>query len=350
MRHFNHRTPTAFTLIELLVVIAIIAVLIGLLLPAVQKVREAAARAQCQNNLKQIGLAMHGFHDGSGGLPPARVNNRQAPPSPFKPFSDFPAMPNVLFRHTWAPFIFPYIEQGNLQNQYSFSNDTTEEVTLNPSGLTNYQVAQTDIKIFLCPSAPPGRKGSINGPGGFVLSVTDYSPTASIWTRSQIQPFLTLSFPTAPKFQNQPTFEGVLGQNVLRPITSITDGTSNTMMMAEDAGRPQFWLMGTNTGIVHPPTPSWARAAIGGWAQPCNTLNIAGINPAIAPGGTTAIWPGPCAVNCDNGEDIYSFHTGGANILMTDGSVRLLNANISLTTVLELLSYNDGYVVSPDAY
>src|SRR3979490_1863453 len=92
-----------FTLIELLVVIAIIAILIGLLVPAVQKVREAAARMQCQNNLKQIGLAVHNFENTYRGFPPCRVNN---PPAPVR----------GKLQHTWAPYIFPYIEQGPLYN------------------------------------------------------------------------------------------------------------------------------------------------------------------------------------------------------------------------------------------
>src|SRR5262245_9793997 len=102
------RARGGFTLIELLVVIAIIAVLIGLLLPAVQKVREAANRMACTNNLKQIGLAIHNFENTYGGFPPCRVNNPQPPVA-------------GKFQHTWAPFLFPYIEQENLQKLYNFN-------------------------------------------------------------------------------------------------------------------------------------------------------------------------------------------------------------------------------------
>jgi prepilin-type N-terminal cleavage/methylation domain-containing protein/prepilin-type processing-associated H-X9-DG protein len=326
------RSPAGFTLIELLVVIAIIAVLIGLLLPAVQKVREAAARVRCQNNLKQIGLALHNFLGVKNAFPPCRVNN----PSPFTTFAD------AKFVHTWAPFLFPYIEQQNLYNQYNF-NVNFEDATDTSKGTTNSVVITTQIPLFLCPSAPLGDNGPRVATDFIVttMGVTDYSPTSAV-TLSQ---YVTVTLPPSDN-----TLRGVLGQNVYRPISYVTDGTSNTMAFAEDAGRPQNWTMGRRDVPDHPPTPSYYRAPIGGWTQQSNLINITGWNPAVTPSASTPGFPGPCAVNCDNGEDIYSFHTGGANILMTDGAVRFLKATATLNTVALLLTPNDGLVAPTDDY
>ena len=327
MTRFKHRPPAAFTLIELLVVIAIIAILIGLLLPAVQKVREAAARMKCQNQLKQIGLAMHNFENSYSGFPPCRINN----PSPFTTFTQ------GKFQHTWAPYIFPYVELTALYSQYNF-NVNFDDNTDSSKGTTNYFVIQNDINLFICPSSPPGRKQTGNTPN---LGVSDYSPTSAI-TLSQ---YVTVTLPTSDN-----TLRGVLGQNVLRPVAFVTDGTSNTMAFAEDAGRPQTWAMGGRNAPDHPPQPAGYRASIGGWAQPNNLINVTGWNPAVVPSSSSLGFPGPCAVNCDNGEDIYSFHTGGANILMSDGAVRFLKATASMNTVALLLTPNDGQVASADDY
>jgi prepilin-type N-terminal cleavage/methylation domain-containing protein/prepilin-type processing-associated H-X9-DG protein len=318
----KHPSFAGFTLIELLVVIAIIAVLIGLLLPAVQKVREAANRTSCTNNLKQLGLAMHSFESAYGGFPPCRVNN----PSP--PVAG-------RFQHTWAPFLFPYIEQQALYDRYNFNVnfDDTKDAT---KGTTNSVVIQTDVKVFLCPSAPSGRKQQGTTPD---LGVTDYSPTTSV----TLSPFVTIPLPPAGIH-----LRGVLGQNIYRRVAEVTDGTSNTMAFAEVAGRPQTWELGERVAPDHPLQPPGKLASIGGWAQPSNLINLTGMMPGVPP--PTNDFPGPCAVNCTNGENVYSFHPGGANILLTDGSLRFLNAGVDLNTLAILLTPNDGLLLPADAY
>src|SRR5262249_35546750 len=280
-------------------------------------------RAQCQNNLKQLGLAMHAFESAYGGFPPCRVNN---PPPPI----------GAKMQHTWAPFMFPYIEQQTLYDVYNLdvNFDNTTDKT---KGTTNSVVIQTDVKLFLCPSAPAGRKQQGNTPN---LGVTDYSPTTSL----TLSPFITVPLPPA----DPNTLRGVLGQNIYRRISFVTDGTSNTMAFAEDAGRPQTWELGVRVAADHPPQPPGKKASIGGWAQPSNLINVSGIMPGIQP--PTNNFPGPCAVNCSNGEEVYSFHPGGANILLTDGAVRFLKATVDLNTVALLLTPNDGLLVPESAY
>jgi prepilin-type N-terminal cleavage/methylation domain-containing protein/prepilin-type processing-associated H-X9-DG protein len=293
------RHRAGFTLIELLVVIAIIAILIGLLLPAVQKVREAACATQCKNNLKQIGLALQMFHDTNGGLPPGETGVVLSVP-----------------KHSWVPWILPGLEQENLYRQYNFTVDWNNAL----NDTTAPQPNATPLKVLTCPSAAIGRHGSNN------RGITDYSATTQI---TRPNPFAT-NLPAS-----DPTYVGVLGKDMKRKIVDIKDGTSNTMVVAEDAGRNAHWAMGAEVGTT---------GETGAWANPGNQLNIGGWD---IPSGSQ---PGACGSNCTNANEIYSFHSGMAHILMVDGSVRPLREQTDINIVLALLSRAHGEIIPPGSY
>lgn len=286
----NLQRRNAFTLIELLVVIAIIGVLVALLIPAVQKVREAANRAACQNNLKQLGLALQHYHCAHETFPPAKVLTSKT-------------------LHGLFPFVFPYIEQMQLYEQYDFTTTWNHPGTNEKSpGGPN----QAKLKTLICPAAPPNREGP-NGRG-----ITDYSATAVITSGNN---FVT----KYPPFD--PTFVGVLGFNVGRRIAEVTDGTTCTLMMVEDAGREQIWKMGKC---------DQPNGTAGSWADPDNTISVTGFDPE------KMVSKGPCAVNCWNDNDAYGFHPAGAHGLFADGSVRILRAGLDINLMVALVTRNQG--------
>jgi prepilin-type N-terminal cleavage/methylation domain-containing protein/prepilin-type processing-associated H-X9-DG protein len=303
---------SAFTLIELLVVIAIIAILIGLLLPAVQKIREAANRIKCSNNLKQIGLGLHNHHDAMGEFPPAL---------------DTILLANGTTKvHSWYPRILPFVEQDNLYRQYRF--DLNWDQGANDIAITG--PIHQKVPIFLCPSAPQTGRQATN------RACTDYAATTE---RNWPNPFVSAQ-EAAFVSTADPAFIGVLGHTRLvngvivpagRTFASITDGTSNTMMVAECAARNRRFFMGREV------TGTWTA---GPWANPDGRLQIGGCDPKDV----TAV-VGPKAVNCVNNKEIYSFHPGGAMILMGDGSVRFLKDSVSLDLVLMILTRDRGEVV-----
>jgi prepilin-type N-terminal cleavage/methylation domain-containing protein/prepilin-type processing-associated H-X9-DG protein len=329
MQSSNRTRRTGFTLIELLVVIAIIAILVGLLLPAVQKVRDAANRAQCLNNLKQIGIAFHNYNSANGYFP---TSTRQPG-----------ANSN---RWSWTVSLLPFMEQGNLVQNYNFGvvwDDAT----------TNWPIASQPVKLFTCPANPnPGQLDGNPQPAADSkypswtpeVAVTDYAATCSVSTQlAHLYPGQISAGPGI-LLRNSPTGSP--------RATDVTDGLSNTILLAESAGRPQVYRLGQPFGTL----PA-DRVEGGGWARPSSDFDLKGsTNDGISV-------PGPCAINCTNGLDIngrgypdpvygtngtsetFSFHANGANILFGDGSVHFLNSSINIVTYAALVTRSSGDVI-----
>jgi prepilin-type processing-associated H-X9-DG protein len=309
------------TLIELLVVIAIIAVLIALLIPAVQKVREAANRLACVNNLKQLGLALHNYHDANRTFPPAYVDKGPYLNTGFD------------FVHGWAPFILPHVEQQPLYGRYRW-----ELPLFVPE---NQEVVATQLKVFQCPSAPEQERYTTNL-GVFLLFGTkgacgDYTLTLGVDTvlaqRGWVDPVAdyrgALTNTPTPALAVSPTRNGTR-------LTDITDGTSNTIMLAEDAGRPRVWQAGKAGEDQKLQGGPWNHYK-GGIILQGSTFD-----------GTAK--PGACAVNCSNDGEVYAFHTGGANAVFADGSVHFLKVGMDIRIMARLITRAGGEVASDNDY
>jgi prepilin-type N-terminal cleavage/methylation domain-containing protein/prepilin-type processing-associated H-X9-DG protein len=348
-----------FTLIELLVVIAIIATLIGLLLPAVQKAREAAARIGCSNNLRQIGLALHNYHDANGQFP---VSGGTIDP----------ASGAVEFTvHSMFTHLLPYIEHGEVYAQISLNYAYND-----PAAPGNIAAARNVIPSFLCPSNPGRPKSGVDALG---FGYCDYMPVAYTDINANYAVGNPSRDPTLPNRQ-----QGGLGAtgtvvtygaatNILvnssgSSISSISDGVSKTVAVMEDVGRSEVFLSqkyADPTGNLLLGTGGFRNAWR--WADPATASGVSGppqtagtaaptyppteqarygdrglrfINNSATPFGGP-VWCPWTANNCGPNDEPFAFHGDGCNALFLDGHVKFLKADIDPIALRRLLTPNE---------
>jgi prepilin-type N-terminal cleavage/methylation domain-containing protein/prepilin-type processing-associated H-X9-DG protein len=333
------RRPRGFTLIELLVVIAIIDVLIALLLPAVQAAREAARRMQCSNNLKQIALATHNYHDTHNGIPPG-----------YMIFASPAAFSGIAIEGPLT-MMLPALEQRALYNGYNFGGGYFAQA--------NQTVVLTQVNTFVCPSSPGAYRTAqaVNIVAGWVglNQIPPWNPTAAV---SNYNGVTYAAGPLPPGSMDMPYVTGLfnafadspnygMGVNATLSFASITDGLSNTMLYTEQAGRPTRYSHGGRPGGTMTATdPDNAQLQQAIWAG----LVGSGFNPCSGDGLTP--WyadPQPqnavCRINCSNVQSPFSFHPGGVNVALADGSVRFVKESLNIATFAALCSYNGGEIV-----
>lgn len=327
-RRTGHASRAGFTLIELLVVIAIIAVLIALLLPAVQQAREAARRTQCQNNLKQLGLAVHNFENLRGKLPRAKFGTSM---------SGSPAATGCFIT------LLPFMDQANIYMLYNMNEHY--------SSTQNMAVLKNEIPMFRCPSTAGGSKIQPTIGGGAAPLVTYPTGEGAATTDYQVllKHFNNTVGPTGDPGGLAPLFAGMNGATAettgFEPtMANTTDGSSNTAIMTEAAARTQLWVKGRM--IVDPNSDNpracspWGAQNVLFWGSyNADGYGLAGANSPLASG------LGPCLINCNNSRNAYSFHVGGAYYLFLDGSVHFLSQNMNGMTLFALCSRSDGAVI-----
>ena len=313
-----------FTLIELLVVIAIIAILIGLLLPAVQKVREAAARLTCTNNLKQIGLAVMNYESTYRHYPMCRVSNAGAR-----------AIYGNSNRSLFV-MLLPYIEQEALYKKYEavyapFPTTTgANRRDWDHTDMTS--IYQTKVKTLICPSNPGPTVDSGTSNNAFTNAATsDYNVMNGVELASAPNAY---TMGLIPYTLDDSSRRGMLDFTAPTTPANITDGTSNTLLVVEDAGRPSRYAKGK--------IQSGLRSSGAAWGDNDGTFTLHGFSTDGLTQG------GPCAINCNNSNEVYSFHTGGANVVFGDGSVRFFKENISIGIVAAVITKSNGEVVNVD--
>lgn len=326
----RHRRTKGFTLIELLVVIAIIAILIALLLPAVQQAREAARRSQCKNNLKQIGLGLHNYHDSFNAFPPGA----QAGPGTTE-----------VARWTqginWRASILPYLDQASLYNKMDFNNASFSGYSGAPVNSTNTILIGLTIPGYLCPSSTVDPFINTTSPlfdnSSGVLAI-HYVGIAGA----------TPDPAGRPGVCNPGNYGIACGNGPLRPgqltrMRDLTDGSSNTIMVSEQSGVVGVNAISSNYGggwnglsRAYPPS---AQSALGPYFY-------AGITTVRFAPNTKTTTSSASSQPYETNTILNSYHTGGIHALLCDGAVRFVSENVDIATFRAACSMNDGIVIS----
>ncbi len=346
----------AFTLVELLVAIAIIGILIGMLLPAIQAAREAARRAQCANNVRQLGQGFHNYVSAFGGFPPRRWNT---------PINGYTG---------WGTFLLPFIEQQGLYDQYNWKYDFYDP--------TNKAVVETKIPEFICPSSKrssditcsgKATAGSANpnktttytvagaidylAPNGFSTPTTGWGADAVVFypagtDMAGLGPNARISrFGTnynahqamRDVTSDNPAFDNTT-KRTSRLLKDITDGLSNTLLINETAGWPGKWIGRTRQW---PDLSLGNRGSWAGWQTYvyCVYSNDGTLSSSKAGADGNLLTR---AINANNSNQPYSFHAGGAYILFCDGSARFVNEAISPLAFMQIVLIDDGQIITDD--
>jgi len=292
------RNSQAFTLIELLVVCGVTGVLVALLLPAIQAAREGARRTCCQSQLRQWGMAL-ASHEQSRGTFPAGYH----PNSP---------------TGTFVPALLPLVEQPNL----GYDTETNWDHPRNRSAV------RTRLAILCCPSSPSQVRVDSSIPD-LLPAAGDYAPTHGVNAKY----CRLMGWP----IYDPPDENGILTQTACRS-TEVTDGLTQTLLLIEDAGRPELWKMGRRIfGVAGNPA----------WADPDYELALDGSDRLPTGSGQAA---GPCVMNCTNDNEAFSFHPGGCILLFADGGVRFVSERVSNAIFAAFTTRASGDFVPEEAH
>ncbi len=302
-------TKRGFTLIELLVVIAIIAILIALLLPAVQQAREAARRSTCKNNLKQMGIALHNYHDTHRLFPYGHMEVASGNYNSSSPYGTY------HWRDTWAHQILPFVDQAPLYNKYSANTATHVHLVTDP------EIYKAVVPIYMCPSDPstPGNADASGRSQGSYIGCAGNEATTT-----------------------GANLNGIFSENSNTKIRDLKDGSSNTIMVSEiiirgNTASTTYWGCPGCYGI------GGAHGEMTFTTRETPNTPVADQNYACK---STTFPHSPCVVNTGTKYNFArSYHVGGVHALLADGAVRFISSNIDRGTFQNLGNKKDGQVL-----